>query len=145
MRECSPPPPYVRCQVSGVTCQVSHALSEPKVTDAFLHVNFPADVWVWLSYSGLAARPRQAVFDSIHGLIRNQTRLFEQGRVVDECCLGCPTPIPLRLAKQNIEHIFCTCVKVRRYVRGLVDRHQPKQQGEDDGFLFPRDRMDTVG
>ena len=126
-----------------------HDISEPKVTNAFLHVNFPADVWPRLSYSSLTAGQRQAVYDSVHGLIRNWARLFEQGRVLDESCLDCPRTIPLRPARQNIKHIFRTCVKVRdawRYVRGLVDCHQPKLQGEEDGrlvrFLFLRDRMD---
>ena len=65
-------------------------------------------------------------------------------------CLNCPLTIPLRPAKSDIKHIFCTCVKVReawRYMRGLVDRHQPELRGEENKklirFLFPRDRMDS--
>ena len=52
-----------------------HALSESKVTDTFLQVNFLADVWPRLYYGALTARPRQAVLDSVHGLVRNRVRL----------------------------------------------------------------------
>ena len=60
---------------------IQHTILEPKVTDTFLQVDFPGDVWPRLSYSGLTAGPKQAVFDSVHGLIRNRARLFQQGRV----------------------------------------------------------------
>ena len=52
---------------------------QPKVTDYFPEVNFPADVWPRLSYSVLTSGPRQIVFDSLHGLIRNRARLYQQG------------------------------------------------------------------
>ena len=87
-------------------------------------MKFLRDVWPWLSHSTLTAGPR-------HGQVRNRAMLFQQGRVLDEGCLDCPWTIPPRPAKHNIEHIFCTCVKVRdawRYIRGLVDRHQPELQ-----------------
>ena len=60
---------------------ILHTTSEPKVTDTFLQVNFRGDVLPRLSYSGLTAGQRHAVFDSVHGLIRNCARLFQQGRV----------------------------------------------------------------
>ena len=53
-----------------------HTIPEPKVTDAFLQVNFAADVWRRFSYSALTAGLRQAVFDSVHGLVRNQAQCF---------------------------------------------------------------------
>ena len=93
-------------------------------------MNFPGDIWPRLSYSGLTAGPRQAVFDCVHGLVRNRARLFQQGRVGYKCCLDCPRTIPLRPPKSDLEHL--ACVKVRdawQFVRGLVNRHQPNSRG----------------
>ena len=73
----------------------SHTLPDPKITNTFLQVNFPGDVWPRLSYTPLTAGPRQAVFDGIHRLVKNRARLFQQGRTEDPWCQGCPTVIPL--------------------------------------------------
>ena len=127
----------------------SHTLPDPKITSTFLQVNFPGDVWPRLSYTTLTAGPRQAVFDGIHGLVRNRARLFEQGRALDPWCQVCPTVAPLLQPRSTQEHIFCSCVLVREawtLVKEIAARHQPELQREEDRnivrFLFSRDRMD---
>ena len=127
----------------------SHTLPDPKITNTFLQVNFPADVWPRLSYTTLTAGPRQAMFDAIHGLVRNRARLFQQGRVLDPWCQVCPTVVHLLPPRSNQEHLFCSCVLVREallYIRELAVCHQPELQGEEERsivrFLFLRDRMD---
>ena len=124
-------------------------IPEAKVTDTFLQVNFPADVWPRISYSTLTAGPRQIVFDSIHGLTRNRARLYQQGRAADPWCLVCPRVVPLQPATSDPEHLYCSCVLVRAawlYVRSLVYRHQPELQGAEDRllvrFMFPRGNND---
>ena len=124
-------------------------IPEPKVTDKFVQVNFPSDVWPRLSYSVLTAGPRQMVFDSIHGLTRNRARLFEQGRASDPWCQTCPRTVPLQPPTSDLEHIYCSCTQVRTawlYVRALIYRHQPELRGVEDGmlirFLFSRESSD---
>ena len=63
-----------------------NTISEPKVTNTFLQVNYPAEVWLRFSYSMLTVESRQAVFDRVFGLVRNCARLFQQARVGDELC-----------------------------------------------------------
>ena len=135
-------------KLEGVTAKRTYleftdTLPEPKVTDKFTSVNFPGDVWPRLSYTSLTTEPRQIVFDSIHGLIRNRARLYEQERVGDPHCLQCPDQVA------DVEHIFCHCQLVRNswlYVRNLVCQHQPELRGVEDKvltrFLFPRDNCD---
>ena len=120
----------------------------PKITDKFLQVNFPGDVWPRISYSELTARPRQVVFDAIHGLTRNRARLHQQRRAADPWCQLCPRTIPPR--PSDLEHIYCDCVMVRAswlYVRYLVFQHQPDLQGSSNTelvrFLFPRGNLDA--
>ena len=122
---------------------------EPKVTDKFPEVNFPADIWPRLSYSVLTSGPRQIVFDSLHGLIRNRARLFSQGRAADPWCQVCPWVVPLQPPDADLEHIYCSCTLVRTawlYVRTLVYRHQPELRGVEDKllvrFLFSRESSD---
>jgi hypothetical protein len=124
-------------------------IPEPKVTDKFPQVNFPSDVWPRLSYTVLPAGPRQIVFDSIHGLIRNRARLHQQGRVTDPWCLVCPRQVPLRPAVCDVEHLYCSCLLVRAswlYVRNLVCRHQPELREVENRllvqFLFPKENCD---
>ena len=125
-------------------------LPAPKITEKFLHVNFPSDVWPRLSYSELTAKPRQAVFDAIHGLTRNRARLHQQGRAGDPWCQLCPRMIPLQPAVSDLEHIFCSCVMVKeawQYVRDLVFQHQQDRQGNSDTnlvrFLFLGGNLDA--
>ena len=139
-------------QVSSKTIYtdyISHTLPDPKITNKYLQVNFPGDVWPRLSYTTLTAGPRQAVFDGIHGLVRNRARLHEQGRVLDPWCQACPTVIPLLPPRSTQEHMFCSCVLVSEawtHIKEIAARHQPELRGEEDKsiirFLFPRDRMD---
>ena len=63
-----------------------NTISEPKVTNTFLQMNYPAEVWLRFSYSMLTVGPRQAVFDRVFGLVRNCARLFQQARVGAELC-----------------------------------------------------------
>ena len=98
-------------------------------------MNFPADVWPQLSYTKLTAGPRLAMFNAIHGLVRNCARLFQQGRALDPWGQVCPMVVPLLPPRSTQEHLFCTCVLVTEawlYVRELVVRHQPELQGEED-------------
>jgi hypothetical protein len=124
-------------------------IPQPKITNKFLQVNFPSDVWPRLSYSMLTAGPRQIVFDAIHGLTRNRARLFEQGRAGDPWCMVCPRTVPLRPPVSDLEHIYCSCFRVRAawlYVRALVFLHQPELRSCEDSilvrFLFPQENMD---
>ena len=89
------------------------------------------------------------MFDGIHGLVKNQARLFQQGRTEDPWCQVCPTVIPLLPPRSTQEHIFCSCVLVREawtLIKEIAARHQAELRGEEDNsivrFLFPRDPMD---
>ena len=124
-------------------------IPETKITSKFLNVNFPADVWPRLSYPVLPSGPQQILFDSIHGLTRNRARLYQQGRAGDPWCMVCPRKVPLRPPVSDLEHIYCSCSRVRAawlYVRALVFRHQPELRGRGDRtlvrFMFPRESKD---
>ena len=125
-------------------------LPQPKITEKYSEVNFPADVWPRLSYSVLTAVPRQAIFDAIHGLTRNRSRLHQQGRAGDPWCQVCPWTVPLQPPKSDLEHIYCSCVMVRAawlYTRSLLYQHQPQLRGSRDSDLvsyrFPQGNLDA--
>ena len=85
----------------------NHTFPNPKITNTFLQVNFPADIWPRLSHTVLTAGPRQAMFDAIHGLVRNRARLFQQGRVVDPWCQVCPRVVSLQPPRSTCSAPAC--------------------------------------
>ena len=64
-----------------------------------------------MNHAVLETKQRDILFTVIHGLYRNRDRLFQQHRADDPLCAN-QTCKNSGLA-QTIEHIFCTCFRVR--------------------------------
>jgi hypothetical protein len=103
-------------------------LPDAKVTDKYFTVNFPAVVWPRLTLTVLDPAVRQMLYDLVHGLVRNRSRLHQQGRVDNWWCRICPAGLTGQRPEHNVVHIFTECCLVRQawqYVRALIRRHHP--------------------
>jgi len=86
-------------------------LLPPKVEVKFPSVNFQELVYPRITNAVLEAKQKDLLFTLIHGIYRNRDRLHQQNRTEDALC---PNQACRREELvQNIEHIFCSCYKVR--------------------------------
>ena len=98
----------------------------------------------------LEVKQRDLLFSLTHGIYWNRARLFEQNRVEDPLCQN-PACKRENLV-DDIEHIFCTCYKVRaawnwtrrKIVNYLTDQGRPPDVSNPDILLarFPISRQD---
>ena len=86
-------------------------LTPPKVELKFPLINFPELVYPRIKHSMLEVKQRDVLFSLVHNMYPNRQRLFQQRRTDDAVCQN---PACKREALvQDIEHIFCSCYKVR--------------------------------
>ena len=86
-------------------------LSPPKVEVKFPQVNFQELVYPRINHAVLEAKQKDLLFSLTHNLYPNRQRLFQQRRTEDALCLN---PACKREGLvQDVEHIFCSCYKVR--------------------------------
>jgi hypothetical protein len=83
----------------------------PKVEQKHPLVNFPNIVYPRVVPAVLEMKVRDIIFSIVHGIYKNRERLFQQGRAENQLC-------PNQACKnetltQSIEHIFCSCYRVR--------------------------------
>ena len=91
------------------TSRMTDLLVPPKVETKFPQINFQELVYPRLQKKILEVKQRDLMFSLTHGIYRNRARLFEQNRVEDPLC---QTPACKREnLVDDIEHIFCTCIK----------------------------------
>ena len=64
-----------------------------------------------MNHAVLETRQRDVLFTVIHGLYKNRDRLFHQHRADDPLCAN--QACKNSGMAQTIEHIFCTCFRVR--------------------------------
>ena len=125
-------------------------LVPPKVELKFPQVNFMKLVYPRLKNKVLEVKQRDLLFSLVHGIYRNRARLFRQNRVEDNLC---PHPACKREnLTQDIEHLFCTCYKVRaawdwtrlRMVEILSDQGRPPDTNNLELILlmYPSCRME---
>jgi hypothetical protein len=75
------------------------------------HVDFKELVYPRLQNKVLEVKQRDLLFSLAYGIYRNSARLFQQNRAEDNLC---PDPACKREnLVQDVEHLFCTCQKVR--------------------------------
>ena len=86
-------------------------LNPPKVEVKFPLVNFQELVYPRIKHAVLEAKQRDLLFSLVHNIYPNRQRLFQQRRTGDALC---PNQACKRESLvQSIEHIFCSCYKVR--------------------------------
>ena len=86
-------------------------LMPPKVEVKFPLVNFRELVYPRIVNPVLEAKQKDLLFSIVHGIYRNRERLHQQNRTDDALC---PNQACRREGLiQDIEHIFCSCYKVR--------------------------------
>ena len=86
-------------------------LTPPKVEIKYPQVNFQELVYPRIKHAVLEAKQKDFLFALIHKIYPNRQRLFLQRRTEDPLCLN---PACKREGLvQDIEHIFCSCYKVR--------------------------------
>ena len=86
-------------------------LTSLKIEAKFPSVNFQELVYPRISNPVLEAKQKDVLFSVIHGIYRNRSRLFHQNRTDDDLC---PNQACRREGLvQDVEHIFCSCYKVR--------------------------------
>ena len=91
--------------------RMDHLLTPPKVELKFPLINFPELVYPRIKHSMLEVKQRDVLFSLVHNMYPNRQRLFQQRRTDDAVCQN---PACKREALvQDIEHIFCSCYKVR--------------------------------
>jgi hypothetical protein len=99
----------------------------------------------------LEVRQRDLIFSLVHGIYRNRARLFQQGRADDPHCQN--KACKRENLVQNVEHIFCTCYKVRaawqwtrrKILEFLSDQGRPPDIDNIDIILaqFPKGRQES--
>ena len=91
--------------------RIEDMITPPKAEDKFPLVNFQELVYPRIKHPILEAKQKDLLFSLVHNIYRNRGRLFQQGRTDDPLC-------PNQACRneglvQDIEHIFCSCYKVR--------------------------------
>ena len=89
----------------------SHHLANPKVELKYPLTNFQEIVYPRLKNPVLEVKQKDVLFSIIHGIYRNRARLFQQDRAEDPHCQN--QACKRENLVQDVEHIFCTCYKVR--------------------------------
>ena len=85
--------------------------THPKVEKKFPMVNFQKLVYPRLIHPVMEVKQKDVLFSLVHGIYKNRERLFQQKRTEDPLC---PNQACRREGLvQNIEHMFCSCYKVR--------------------------------
>ena len=86
-------------------------LTPPKVELKFPLVNFQELVYPRIKHAVLEVKQRDLLFSLVHNIYPNRQRLFQQRRTDDPLCQN---PACKRESLvQDLEHIFCSCYKVR--------------------------------
>ena len=123
----------------------------PKAESKFPQVNFKELVYPRLQNKALEVKQRDLLFSLTHGIYRNRARLFQQNRADDNLC---PNPACRREnLVQDVEHLFCTCYKVRaawqwtkkKMLELLRDQGRPPDTSNMDFILamFPKCRQEA--
>ena len=126
-------------------------LTPPKVEAKFPSVNFQELVYPRIMNKVLEAKQKDLLFSIIHGIYPNRERLHQQNRTNDALC---PNQACRReVLVQDIEHIFCSCYKVRsawqwtqrRILELVSDLGPPAVISNTDIILaqFPTCRQET--
>ena len=91
--------------------RMSSPLTPPKIEHKFPLINFPGLVYPRMNHEVLEAKQKDVMFAIVHGIYKNRDRLFQQHRADDPLCAyqACKN---LNLV-QTVEHIFCSCFRVR--------------------------------
>ena len=133
------------------TSRMNDLLVPPKAELKFPQADFTELVYPRLQNRALEVRQRDLLFSLTHGIYCNRARLFLQNRAEDNLC---PNPACKREnLVQDIEHLFCTCYKVRaawgwtksKLLELLRDQGRPPDIQNMDFILamFPRSRHDV--
>ena len=126
-------------------------LMPPKVEVKFPLVNFRELVYPRIVNPVLEAKQKDLLFSIVHGIYRNRERLHQQNRTDDALC---PNQACRREGLiQDIEHIFCSCYKVRsawqwtrRKILELVSNLGPPVVISNKDIvmaMFPTSRQET--
>ena len=99
---------------------MENTATPPKVEKKFPNVDFQDLVYPRLTNPVLEAKQRDILFSLVHGIYPNRARLSMQGRANDTLCphLTCK----MEGLTQDIEHIFCTCYRVRAAWQWMRDK-----------------------
>ena len=123
----------------------------PKVEKKFPNVDFQNLVYPRLTHPVLEAKQKDLLFALVHAIYPNRARLSLQGRANDALC----PHIACRMERltQDIEHIFCTCHKVRAAWQWLRDKMMGLLSGPGPPpvlsnitiimAMFPKDMQET--
>jgi hypothetical protein len=123
------------------TSRMKDLLVPPKAELKFPQVNFKVLVYPRLQNKLLEVKQRDLLFSLTHGIYRNRARLFQQNRAEDNLC---PNPACKREnLVQDVEHLFCTCYKVRaawhwtrvKMIELLSDQGRPPDPSNMDFIL----------
>ena len=131
--------------------RMTDLLVPPKVELKFPQVNYKELVYPRLKSKVLESKQSDLLFSLTHGIYRNRARLFLQNRADNDLC---PNPACRREnLVQNIEHLFCTCYKVRAawgWTKGkmlelLRDQGRPPDTSNMDFILamFPKSKHEA--
>ena len=122
----------------------------PKVELKYPLTNFQETVYPRLKNPELEVKQRDLLFSLIHGIYRNRERLHQQGRADDPHCQN--QACKRENLVHNVEHIFCTCYKVRtawQWTRRKIldfstDQGRPPDMSDSDILLakFPKGKQD---
>jgi hypothetical protein len=124
------------------TSRMTDLLVPPKVELKFPQVNFKVLVYPRLQNKVLEVKQRDLLFSLTHGIYRNRARLFQQNRAENNLC---PNPACKRESLvQDVEHLFCTCYKVRaawywtkmKMIELLNDQGRPPDPSNMDFLLL---------
>ena len=91
--------------------RMTDLLLPPKVELKFPQINFKELVYPRLQNKVLEVRQRDLLFSLTHGIYRNRARLYQQRRSEDNLCPN--SACKRENLVQDIEHLFCSCYKVR--------------------------------
>ena len=129
----------------------SHHLANPKVELKYPLTNFQEIVYPRLKNPVLEVKQKDVLFSIIHGIYRNRARLFQQDRAEDPHCQN--QACRRENLVQDVEHIFCTCYKVRaawqwtrrKILDFLTDQGRPPDISNTDILLamFSKGRQDA--
>ena len=130
--------------------RMTDLLVPPKVESKYPDINFKELVYPRLQRKVLEVKQRDLLFSITHGIYRNRVRLFQQNRADDPHCQN-PACKRENLI-QDIEHIFCSCYKVRaawswarrKFLSFLADGGRPPDVSNIDILLarYPKGRQE---
>ena len=100
--------------------KLENITTPPKVEKKFPSVNFKELVYPRLTNPVLEAKQKDILFSLVHGIYPNRARLSMQGRANDNLCPH--LAYKMEGLTQDIEHIFCTCYRVRAAWKWMRDK-----------------------